>query len=128
LFFEVNYHAAYEPLRAVRTQRWKYIRRFDGREKPVLANVDNGESKVLWLKQGWPERPVPQEVLYDLCFDPNEMQNHVAGPEYQAVVQDLRQRLQRWMEETRDPLLTGPVSAPAGAIVNDPDAVSPRQR
>ncbi|HTV55589.1 MAG TPA: sulfatase, partial [Terriglobia bacterium] len=30
LFSEVNYHASYEPKRAVRTKRWKYIRRYDG--------------------------------------------------------------------------------------------------
>ncbi len=47
LFLEVNYHAAYEPKRAVRTKRWKYIRRFDVRAKPVLVNCDGGESKSL---------------------------------------------------------------------------------
>jgi arylsulfatase A-like enzyme len=31
LFAEMNWHAAYEPQRAVRTKRWKYIRRFGER-------------------------------------------------------------------------------------------------
>jgi arylsulfatase A-like enzyme len=127
LFFEINYHAAYEPVRAVRTKRWKYIRRFDGRTTAVLANIDDSESKSVWIEHGWPERAVPQEALYDLCFDPNEMENLIADPRRQAVVQDLRDRLRRWMEETRDPLLTGPVPLPAGAVINDPNDLSPKR-
>src|SRR5207237_3304245 len=41
---EVNYHAAYEPKRAVRTGRWKYIRHFGDRPKPVLPSCDAGLS------------------------------------------------------------------------------------
>ena len=70
LFFEVNWHAAYEPQRAIRTDRWKYIRRFDGRGKIVLPNVDDGESKSVWQAAGWQTRPQPAEALYDLAFDP----------------------------------------------------------
>ena len=33
---EATWHAAYEPQRAVRTRRWKYIRRFGDRRVPVL--------------------------------------------------------------------------------------------
>jgi arylsulfatase A-like enzyme len=128
LFFEINYHAAYEPARAVRTNGWKYIRRFDGRTKPVLANVDDGESKSVWLEHGWPERSVPTEALYDLCFDPNEMQNLVDEPAAQPARQEMRGRLERWMKDTHDPLLTGPVPAPSGAVINDANDLSPRRK
>jgi arylsulfatase A-like enzyme len=47
IFAEVNYHASYEPKRAVRTSRWKYIRRFGDRKTPVLPNCDDGPSKAL---------------------------------------------------------------------------------
>lgn len=127
LFFEVNYHAAYEPMRAVRTERWKYIRRFDARTTPVAPNCDDGESKSLWLAQGWKSRPVPEEALYDLVFDPNESENLAGMPNTQAVLRDLRDRMARWMQATHDPLLTGPVPLPAKAIVNNPDGLSPRE-
>ena len=39
IFAEMTYHAAYEPQRAVRTERWKYIRRFDDHPRPVLAEL-----------------------------------------------------------------------------------------
>ena len=127
LFGEVSYHAAYEPQRSVRTARWKYIRRFDGRTRRVLPNCDDSPSKSALLALGWAERPVATEQLYDLVFDPNEADNLAGRPEAAAVLADLRARLARWMEATVDPLLAGPVMpAPPGALVNDPDGSSPR--
>jgi arylsulfatase A-like enzyme len=126
LFFEVNYHAAYEPMRAVRTERWKYIRRFADRRKPVLANCDNGESKSFLLDQDWTSRVLEQEFLYDLYFDPNEVSNQVDNPAFRHILENMRTRLDRWMEETDDPLRFGFVAAPDGAVINDPDDISPK--
>ncbi len=127
IFAEVTYHAAYEPMRAVRTRRWKYIRRFDGRTRPVLPNCDDSPSKDLWLAHGWRERPVAEEQLYDLIFDPVETNNLAADPAHKQVLEEMRARLERWMNETDDPLLAGPVPAPKGARANDPDGISPRE-
>ena len=127
IFAEVNYHAAYEPMRCVRTERWKYIRRYDGRTRPVLPNCDDGPSKEVWLEHGWRERSIAQEQLYDLMFDPNEANNLIGDPSMRGVLEEMRGRLERWMRETDDPLLEGPVPAPSGARVNDPDGLSPRE-
>jgi len=128
VYAEVNYHAAYEPQRCVRTQRFKYIRRFDDRETAVLANCDDSLSKDIWLQSGWRERPQAKEYLFDLIFDPNEVCNLAAGPDKQDVLEDMRASLAQWMEEANDPLLAGPIRAPEGAQVNAPDAVSPEER
>jgi len=128
IFAEVTYHAAYEPQRAVRTRRWKYIRRYGDKQTPTLPNCDDSPSKEFWLRHGWREMPLPQEQLYDVVFDPNERGNLAHDPSQQTVLQEMRSRLDRWMRETNDPLLQGPVPAPSGAQVNDPDGLSPREQ
>lgn len=127
VFAEVTYHAAYEPMRCVRTRRWKYIRRFDDRGRPVLPNCDDSPSKDVWLKSGWGTRALAKEELYDLAFDPNEAHNLSSDPSVAAVLDEMRARLERYMRSTDDPLLRGPVPAPSGARVNDPDGLSPRE-
>ena len=120
VFAEITFHAAYEPQRAVRTKRYKYIRRY---EKPVLANIDDSPSKDYLLAHGLAERDAPSEALYDLVFDPNEAHNLVE--EEPEIAADLRARLQAWMEETDDPLLDGPVAPAPGTEYNTADQRSP---
>ncbi|MDQ4078826.1 MAG: sulfatase, partial [Chloroflexota bacterium] len=121
IFAELSYHAAYEPQRAVRTERYKYIRRFGERSGPVLANCDDSPSKMLWMQHGWQNRTIPQEQLYDLIFDPNEANNLAEEPAMRSVLKEMRTRLEGWMRATDDPLLQGPVPAPSGAELNDPE-------
>jgi arylsulfatase A-like enzyme len=127
IFTEATYHAAYEPQRAVRTQRWKYIRRFGDRQMPVLANCDDSLSKDVWLQSGWENRLVASEQLYDLIFDPNETCNLINDPTHSAVLEGMRHRLEDWMNETADPLLYGSVAPPSGVELNDPDQISPAE-
>ena len=126
LFAEVNYHAAYEPQRAVRTDRYKYIRRYDNRKSPVLSNIDDGLAKDDYLAHGFADRAPASEQLYDTYFDPNESVNLVGQSQYAPIMQDLRARLDSWMQATNDPLLKGPVPAQPGTVANDADGSSPR--
>ena len=110
----------------VRSDRYKYIRRYDGRDRLVLPNVDDAISKEYLLTQGWEEQPRDQEMLFDLVFDPFECDNLVAEPRTAEVLGDLRGRLDDWMQRTDDPLLPdGRVPPPPGSKVNDPDGRSP---
>ena len=126
LFFEQTYHAAYEPMRAVRSERHIYIKRYDGRDKLVLPNTDDTRAKEDMVQYGWERQPRHQEMLYDLYFDPDQRNNLIDRPDMKEVVQDLRDQLEEWMRETDDPLLLGPVALPKGVKTTDPDAFSPR--
>lgn len=126
VFAEVSYHAAYEPKRAVRSERYKYIRRYDGRSSPALSNIDDGHTKSEWLNAGYGESPIAPERLYDTWLDPVERVNLVDSDQYADVLDDLCARLDRWMRETDDPLLQGPAPAPPEAELNDPAGMSPR--
>lgn len=127
LFCEVTYHAAYEPMRCVRTKRWKYIKRFDGRARRVLSNVDDGITKSFLLENGWKDQPMEEEQLFDLVFDPEERNNVADVPANKAMLDEMRKRLEDYMKRTNDPLLDGPVPAPKGASINDPDQLSPNE-
>jgi arylsulfatase A-like enzyme len=125
VFAEVNYHCAYEPARAVRTERWKYIRCFDPHPTILLANCDKSPSKEEMLRHGWGQMPRAAEELYDLAFDPNEACNLAGDLRQGEVLREMRQRLQRWMRETDDPLLAGPIPPPPTAVVNDAHDMDP---
>jgi arylsulfatase A-like enzyme len=121
IFAGSTWHAAYEPQRAIRTRRHKYIRRWGDRLTPVLPNTDDGPSKQLLLRNGWAEREIAREQLYDLVFDPNEANNLAADPSSATLLAELRGRLETWMRETDDPLLAGHVDPPPGVEINLPD-------
>ncbi|MBW2062940.1 MAG: sulfatase [Deltaproteobacteria bacterium] len=105
IFSEKTFHTRYDPMRSIRTNRFKYIQYF---EKSSLIEIP--AACVTWkgvriMRRHWCE-------LFDLEKDPNETKNLAQDPEYEATLVELRQRLARWMKETNDPLLDGPVASP----------------
>lgn len=129
IFAEVTYHAAYEPLRGIRTDRWKYIRYFDDFDLTVKPNIDDGYSKQFLLRHGLAEaKHDPAEMLFDLACDPAERINLAGSPEHAAIRAALAERLARWMRDTDDPLLAGYVPKPKGARVNLKGALHPNEQ
>ena len=120
IFAEVNYHASYEPMRCVRTERYKLIRRFDYHNRFVPSNTDNGPSKRFMMDAGMMDQAQPRELLFDLYLDPMERENLASNAAYREVYADLSARLYQWMERTDDPLLhhMHRIPAPEGAVVN----------
>ena len=125
IFAEVTYHAAYEPQRAVRTTRYKYMRRYDDQHPGrVLANLDDSLTKDVLVEAGWGAIDPPPEALFDLWLDPSEGDNRIDDPTLSEVAEDLRSRLHDWMVRTEDPLLDGPVPPAEGTVFNTVDQVS----
>ncbi|CAG7648426.1 Ulvan-active sulfatase [Paenibacillus solanacearum] len=125
LFSEVTYHAAYEPMRCVRTERYKLIRFYDDHDQIVMSNMDNGLSKQFLMQHGIRERSRSKDMLFDLYLDPVERENMIDDPAYASMAADLAARLESWMRRTDDPLLQGSVPAPEGVRVNSLDSLHP---
>lgn len=126
IFSEVTYHAAYEPMRAVRTDRYKYIRLFGDLKKP-LTNIGDHESKDIYITSPYVYIDRDREQLYDLVADPVERINMVNYPEYKEIYEELKAVLEKWMKDTNDPLLDGPIELKEGQWANKTTDISPWQ-
>jgi len=128
VFGEINYHAVYEPVRSVRTHRWNYLKRYDDRNRPAWSNTDDSPGKRVRFAADPDRRDPPAEALYDLLFDPHEMDNRLNDPTCTEILQEMRERLTSWQRATRDPLLTGdPIPLGPNAVVNASDAIDPTE-
>ena len=56
-----------------------------------------------------------------MVFDPNQADNLVNGDRAPEALADMRARLDKWMREKRDPLLSGSVERYPNMIVWEPD-------
>lgn len=110
IFAEKTFHTAYEPQRAIRTERYKLIWNAEVDIINVAADIQHSPFYPQMIEELTVERP-PLE-LYDLHADPVERNNLAEHPDYAGVLHELRHKLLRWLEETGDPLLNGPIASP----------------
>ncbi|MDI9469184.1 MAG: sulfatase [Bacillota bacterium] len=127
IFAEVNYHAAYEPKRCVRTRTHKLIRRFDYHTQVVSANIDRSPAKDTLLEHGLLDQKLAREELFDLILDPLERVNCVDDARYRNVYEQLSRALLDWMEAGADPLLevSYRIPKPPGAMVDCLENIHP---
>jgi arylsulfatase A-like enzyme len=113
VFAEKTYHSYYDPIRAIRTEQFKYIRNFETAfEVEVPGDVQLGAifRDHVELYHG---RQHPPVELYDLTEDPLERHNQAGAGRLAEVQGRLDAALWSWMAETGDPLQRGPVPSPA---------------
>lgn len=108
LFSEMTWHDQYNPVRAIRTPKYKYIRCFW--HLPSVYLPDD----IILSKSGRELSDLhagrrPYEQLYDITNDPLEKVNLANDSEYTPICNHLQERLNHWMKKTEDPLLDGPV-------------------
>ncbi|MDQ2051007.1 sulfatase [Natronolimnohabitans sp. A-GB9] len=125
LFSGMTWHDRYNPIRAIRTDRWKYVRNFWHLPAVYMTSDVYCSAAGREVRGAYYSEQRPYEELYDLEADPLEQENLAAGddpddPAVVAVRDRLRGELLEWMADTDDPLLEGPV------VPNDWETVHPR--
>jgi len=111
MFAEMTYHDYYDPMRCIRTDRYKLIVNF-------MFNRGFMDSSQQWRPRCTPVHPAapnlsrhPLVELYDLHADPLEHHNLADDADHADLKRSLLERLHAWMDETADPLRQGvPVS------------------
>ena len=105
----------YEPMRVVRTKRYKFIWN-------IAWKLDYSFASDLWASSSWQaalreqvtmfgNRTVgayihrPRFELYDLDADPDELVNLAGSSQYDGMVRDFSDKLKTFQEETDDPWL-----------------------
>jgi len=123
VFSERNWHDNFDPIRSVRTERYKlifnaaphfpYRPAWDLEGSPTwkayqeLGKRGNLPPHQLRLLQ--PARPLVE--MYDLQADPDEFNNIAGDPAHEPARRDLLKRLSQWMHQTYDylpPAFAGP--------------------
>ena len=98
-FSEQTYHGKLEPLRAARSERYKYIRRHYSTGPQMRSD---GPSCPAMESYGYFDRDIGHEELYDLYLDPWENTNRINDPSLKEIQAELSQRLDSWMASTND--------------------------
>lgn len=114
VFAERNWHDYSARGRAVRLERFKYIRNDDA-DRPLTPPADavrspsyvamrrlRFEGKLNEAQRSCFVSPRPVEELYDLDADPHELVNLAEDPKHANVLADLRRALSEWGRQTDD--------------------------
>jgi N-sulfoglucosamine sulfohydrolase len=111
VYAEKTYHTAYEPMRAIRTSRYKLIVNFaEDVAVNIPADIQNSPIYPQMIPQTSRQRP--DYELYDLAQDPDETRNLAGQTETAEVERALFAQLNQWMHDTDDPLLHGVPPSP----------------
>ncbi|AGB39370.1 sulfatase family protein [Natronococcus occultus] len=109
VFAEMTWHDTYNPVRAIRTDRYKYVRNFWHLPKAYLTKDIFASEAGREVRETYAVPYRPYEELYDLRNAPQEDENVALEPRYREARADLSRQLYEWMDATDDPLLDGPV-------------------
>ena len=106
---------AYDLIRAVRDQRYKYIRNYMAHvtygqdieymnQMPMMQEMRrlNAEDKLVGPQKQYFRKTKPIEELYDTLGDPHEVNDLADDPEYKDVLERMRSVHMQWTKETGD--------------------------
>lgn len=134
-----RFDAVYDRQRSVTDGRFRYVRNYVTDQPYLIANAYRERIPMtadLYALRGREDLPAAQwqfaatsrlpEELYDSQLDPWETTNLIDGPLALALVEPLRQRLERWMEETGDLGFVLPETKLVKEHIYPPDGVQPQ--
>lgn len=116
----INGNASY-PIRSIRSRTHKLILNLQSDQKftnactkskefqSIIQAANSGDQKAKWVVTNYQNRP-PLE-FFDIINDPLEMHNLADHPEHQATIDELKQRLNAWMEAQGDKGIATEMSA-----------------
>lgn len=114
VFAERNWHDYEMRARAVRSERYEFIRNEDTRlpltppadavRSPTFVTMRRlrAEGKLTEAQKACFVTPRPEEELYDVRSDPYELHNLAGDPKYAETQARLREVLAEWSRETKD--------------------------
>lgn len=110
VFAEVNFHTSYEPIRCVRSKRYKYVRYYDPSYLRInQSNIDESLSKDFFINNDLDEQMKYKEALYDLYYDVGERSNLIEDPNYDNIRMCLSEKLDQHLKNTDDMILKGAI-------------------
>ena len=113
-YAEKHWHDYEDQARAVRSDRFKYIRNFypdlpltpsaDGVRSPMYREMIKlrDEGKLLPHQMMTFTTPRPEEQLFDCNADPHELKNLAGDPKYANVLKEMRGALSSWQKQYDD--------------------------
>ncbi|XP_018566402.1 N-sulphoglucosamine sulphohydrolase [Anoplophora glabripennis] len=123
VFASHNLHeiTMYYPMRMIRTQRYKLIHNINYNSpfpidqdfylSPTFQDILNrtkSNENLYWFKTLKEYYKRPEWELFDLKYDPEELNNIVKKNSSQEIFQQLKKRLFKWQKGTDDPWICSP--------------------
>ncbi|MFX1492840.1 MAG: sulfatase [Promethearchaeota archaeon] len=109
IYSEKTFHEIYDPIRSIRTEKFKFIINFEKSRNLYQIGMDVQQDALGKYMLELINKPRPGEELYDLKNDPGERINLIDHLDYKDIILELKNRLFNWMEQTKDPILNGKV-------------------
>lgn len=114
IYAEKNWHDFEDHVRAVRNERYKYIRNYyhdlpqtpsaDGLRSPTYIELVRLRERggLTAAQEACFTAPRPEEELYDTKLDPHELNNLVADERFAPLLRAMRAALSDWEKRTGD--------------------------
>ena len=124
IFTELTYHDVYNPMHAIRSKKYKYIKIYEPEKVPLIESIPGDIQRTPsfkeWVRVGH-NTTRDGEEFYDLESDPLEEHNlAVEQPDHPELLR-LKAELDKFLKATDDAILEGPYPIPDGATINNAD-------